>query len=143
IHPPSAVIEFLIPVTIFITSISNLRYAGRTKDPVPGHGWRYLFAALFGLIHGMGFSTYFKMILNEGESLIGPLLMFNVGVEIGQILIIAVFLTLAFFVQSAYKIRQRDWILFFSGLAAGISFIIAAEASEGLVHVFSAPLFQR
>jgi uncharacterized membrane protein len=128
VHVDPAWIEFLIPITILITGLTNLRYASRVKEPIPGHGWRYLFAIIFGLIHGLGFSSYFRMILDEGESIVSPLLLFNIGVEIGQLLIVVCFMFLAFVLQSSLKIRQRDWILFFAGLTSGIALLIAAEA---------------
>lgn len=127
IHPDGAIIEFLIPVSILLTGLLNLRHAKRFKDPVPYHGVRYLTAIGFGLIHGMGFSSFFRMILDDSESIVTPLLMFNLGVEVGQLAIIFVFLILTFFIQSTLRIVQRDWTIFFSGLTSGIAAMLCIE----------------
>jgi hypothetical protein len=55
--------------------------------------YRYLSAAVFGIIHGMGFSSFFRMISNEGESFITQLFLFNLGVEAGQLIIVAAILS--------------------------------------------------
>lgn len=127
IRPNGSIIEFLIPLTILLTALTNLRYAQRVKKPIPHHGWRYLLAAGFGLIHGMGFSSYFRMLVGQDESIVQPLLFFNLGVEIGQLIIVAVFLFLAFLLQGLFRIAQRDWIVFLSGLTAGIAALLCAE----------------
>lgn len=127
IHPNRGLIEFLIPVTILITALSNLRHAQRVKEPVPHHGWRYLLAVAFGLIHGMGFSSYFRMIVDRDESIVQPLLFFNLGVELGQVGIVLVFMLISFMIQSLFKTRQRDWIIFFSGFPAGLALMLCIE----------------
>ena len=59
-------IEFLIPVTIFITAASNI--AGKANTPTDGSmKLNYAYAAFFGLIHGMGFSNYLRAILGKSE----------------------------------------------------------------------------
>lgn len=127
IHIQSDWVEFLIPITILITSITNLRYAKRWKAPVNGHGWRYLIAVFFGLIHGLGFSSYFRMILDDADSIIQPLLFFNLGVELGQLAVLVVFILLTFLFTGLMRIVQREWIIFLSGLSAGISILLAIE----------------
>lgn len=127
IRPNSGLIEFLIPVSILLTGLSNLRYAKRHKTPVPYHGLRYLIAIAFGLIHGMGFSTYFRMIVDRGESIVQPLLFFNLGVEVGQLLIVIVFMLITFLFQGMFRIQQRDWILFFAGVTSGIAGMLCLD----------------
>lgn len=127
IHVESAWVEFLIPITILVTSITNLRYAKRWKTPVDGHGWRYLIAVFFGLIHGLGFSGYFRMILDDADSVVQPLLFFNLGVEVGQLMILAIFILLSFVFTGLIRIVQREWIIFLSGLTTGISILLAIE----------------
>ena len=95
INPPSDLIEFLIPLTIFITAIYNISSSRHSKsfDKV-----QYGIVGVFGLIHGMGFSNYFKALLgNEGE-VVKALLAFNIGVELGQLVIIAVILCITYVV---------------------------------------------
>ena len=86
----SDIIEFLIPVTIILTASFNL-IAEKNASTV--HLYRYATAAAFGIIHGMGFSSFFRMISSEGESFIAQLFLFNLGVEAGQLFIVAAILT--------------------------------------------------
>ena len=86
----SDLIEFLIPVTIVLTASFNLiTITSSTSVSV----YRYISAAVFGIIHGMGFSSFFRMISNEGESFIMQLFLFNLGVEAGQLIIVAAILS--------------------------------------------------
>jgi hypothetical protein len=85
---PTSVIEFLIPVTIVAACLANLRHAGARPS-----GWTGpLLAAGFGLIHGAGFANFLREML-EGPAG-GPLLAFNLGIEAGQIVILAIALAL-------------------------------------------------
>ncbi|WP_306640502.1 HupE/UreJ family protein [Sanyastnella coralliicola] len=127
IRPDGGIIEFLIPVTILITALSNLRYTVRGNQVIAFHGTRYLIAVIFGLVHGMGFSSYFRMILGKEESIFQPLLFFNVGVEVGQLLIIAIFILFSFAMNGLFRITQRDWIIFFSGLTGGVALMLCID----------------
>jgi hypothetical protein len=121
---PSSWIEFMIPLTIFSTALSNIRrswYKGSDKE---NRFNRYVMALLFGLIHGFGFSNFFRMMSIEGENIVYPLLMFNVGVEIGQIAIVSCILFLSFFLTGLFRIRQPVWTLFISIMSAGISLLL-------------------
>ena len=84
---------------------------------------------IFGLIHGVGFSNFFKASLlpGEEESLLQQLLAFNIGVELGQLAIVAVILVVSFVAFNFLRIKQREWNLFISGAAAGIALIMALE----------------
>ena len=131
---PAKWVEFLIPVTIVLTALYNVLFTGRWKDRDDLAQRRsiqmnYLFALLFGLIHGMGFSNFFRASLFPGEEslLVRQLLAFNIGVELGQLMIVGVVLLVAFVVIELGKARQREWNLFVSGAAAGVAFIMAAE----------------
>ena len=130
----AALIEFLIPVTIFITALYNVIVHRFNPSEVEKTfdrkiNFNYLFALLFGLIHGMGFSNFFKSLVMPGmeSEFITQLFAFNVGVEVGQLLIVAVILAASFVAFSLLKIKQREWNLFISGAAAGISLIMALE----------------
>ena len=82
---PSALIEFLIPVTIVITGIENLLVSDRTRAPWGGR-YRPVFAGVFGLVHGAGFANYLKALFVERIAV--PLFGFNVGIELGQIVVL-------------------------------------------------------
>lgn len=121
---PSAWIEFLIPVTILITALENVRRSNQGEANQRG---RYATALVFGLIHGMGFSNYLKSMLGKDERIITQLLAFNVGLELGQLLIVIAVFALTFLFVQLLNIKRRDWTIFISGGIFGISFIMALE----------------
>jgi len=84
-------------------------------------------ALFFGLIHGMGFSNYFKGLLGRETNITLPLFAFNVGIEMGQLVIVACILTASILFLDILKAKQRDWNLFVSGAAAGIAITIMME----------------
>lgn len=129
-----ALIEFLIPVTIVVTAIYNVvvhRFQEGTEEKTFDRKvtWNYLFALLFGLIHGMGFSNFFRSTIMPGEEnqFIQQLFAFNIGVELGQLAIVAFVLFASFIAMNILKVKQREWNLFISGGAAGIALIMALE----------------
>lgn len=127
-------VEFLIPVTIFLTAIYNVvahRFEREIEEGTFGRrvNLNYAFAAGFGLIHGMGFSNYLRAIMS-GEQLnlvVQQLFAFNIGVEIGQLVIVGCVLFAAFLAFNIGNIRQREWNLFISGGAAANSLVMALE----------------
>lgn len=130
-------IEFLIPLTIFLTAAYHVfRYSRRdisqddNGDEVnrastwTGTGvdiGNYVLAALFGLIHGLGFSNFFGAMLLPGEEshLIRQLLAFNIGVELGQLAIVLVILLISYVSLNVLRIPQRYWVWVVS-LSAGV-----------------------
>ena len=82
---PRAVIEFLIPVTIVLTGIENLIARERVASG-PGARHRPVFAAAFGLVHGAGFADYLRALFVD--RLAAPLFGFNVGIELGQLVVL-------------------------------------------------------
>jgi hypothetical protein len=84
---PSALIEFLIPVTIVVTGMENIIVSDRTRAPWGGR-YRPVFAGVFGLVHGAGFANYLKALF-VGHIAV-PLLGFNLGIEAGQVIVLAV-----------------------------------------------------
>jgi len=126
------IIEFLIPVTILITSLYNVFTKSSDVSTTTFNqrlNIRYLFALFFGLIHGMGFSNYLKAMLMPGQEneLIPQLLAFNIGVELGQLLIVAIIMAVAYLVLTVFKAKQRDWTLFISGAAAGVALVLMMD----------------
>lgn len=119
-------IEFLIPVTILITAASNIfkKSEGHSTGSVQ---LNYAYAAFFGLIHGMGFSNYLKSILGRDESIFTQLLAFNLGLELGQIIIVAFFLVIGFVLVDVFGVNRRDWKLVISSAVAGIALILAKD----------------
>jgi hypothetical protein len=130
IQVDSNLIEFLIPVTIFFTCIVNI-FKLRGAATRQGTFWSIhnLMAIFFGLIHGMGFSNYLKSLLGRNSDTWLQLLAFNVGIELGQLLIVFLLLVTAFLVINLFRAKRRDWILVISSAAAGISLILMMETS--------------
>jgi hypothetical protein len=85
IHINTSLIEFLIPVTIVITSLINILNKQRSNTTIR---LSYFLALFFGLIHGMGFSNYLKSLLGATSNVTTELFAFNVGLEFGQVLIV-------------------------------------------------------
>jgi hypothetical protein len=112
-----SLIEKLIPVTIIFTGIFNIYTM--LGDHVTGNNVRfnYFIALGFGLIHGMGFSNYFKAILGNEESIVKPLFAFNIGVEVGQIVIVVVVMLLGFMLLDVLKLKKTYWTIPISAAA--------------------------
>ena len=118
-------IEFLIPVTIVITAISNLfvtKFTFKSKFPLI-----YFFALFFGLIHGLGFSNYLKSMLGKDETIIGELLAFNLGLEAGQIVIVLAILIISFIFVQLLKWNRREFLLFVTGGVFAVALLMALE----------------
>lgn len=101
-------VETLIPITIVLTALYNIFVH---KDSSKKLQANYGLAAGFGLIHGLGFSNYFKAILGKEESVFMPLLSFNIGVELGQIIIVALTLLFTHFVVTFLKWEHKKWMV--------------------------------
>lgn len=134
VNPP--LIEFLIPVTIFASCIRNITFLPSEKMPhteVSKKNYEAYFLVLaFGLIHGLGFSNFLKETLVANESLFVPLLAFNLGLELGQLIIVSIFLLLNFLFLELLRRQARDWSLFISGAVASIAFLLMMEKGAEL-----------
>jgi hypothetical protein len=103
------VIEFLIPITIFLTCVLNFfhKSVDSTRfQKEKSSSLRYPMAMAFGLIHGMGFSNYLRSLLGKEESLLKPLLAFNVGLELGQLLIVMFTLVISFLMLEIFRSKN-------------------------------------
>ena len=122
-------IEALIPVTIITTALANLWGASRPitrRTPlfvaVPN-----VLALGFGLIHGLGFSNYLRTLLGANSRPVEELLAFNVGVELGQVLIVSTILLLGAVLLGSLRVARRDWLLTTSGAALGIATVLLLQ----------------
>ena len=102
-------IEFLIPVTILLTAMFNLIYQ-QSQENHKSIGLQILATAFFGLIHGFGFSNYFKMMIMGEEDKLRPLIGFAAGIEISQVIIVLLVLMLAYGFQSIFKGKQKLFV---------------------------------
>ena len=118
-------IEFLIPVTIVITALMNTRQSEKAQKQ--RMEIVYGLATFFGLIHGLGFSNYLKSLLGTDHSIVAQLLAFNLGLEMGQVIIVAIVLLLSVFCVQVLKIERKSFIIFTSGAIFGIALMMAIE----------------
>ena len=119
-------IEFLIPLTIFITAVSNI-FRQEENQSTFSLQLNYGYALFFGLIHGLGFSNYLKSILGQDESIFTQLLAFNLGLEFGQLIIVSIFLAIAFILVDLFGRSRRDWKLILSSAIAGIALVLMKD----------------
>lgn len=125
----SKVIDTLIPFTIMITAITNVMNYGK-EGKFSDAKVKYAIALVFGLIHGLAFASNFKFML-FGDSIIMPLFMFNLGIEVGQLFIVLLFTILLAFYTKIIKGEHAKWNLFVSGAGFGIAATIFLNAITG------------
>jgi len=119
-------IEFLIPATIFLTAFFNLfRHKGAGR-PMKAQ-INYYFAMFFGLIHGLGFSIYLRSLLGSDETIITQLLAFNLGLEVGQIMIVGLFLLASILIVDIGGVSKRDWRMVISAGVAAVALTMMYE----------------
>jgi hypothetical protein len=116
----ASVVEFLIPITILTTALYNIFTSGKSSksNSLSIIGFITLF---FGVIHGLGFSNYFKSILpgNAIDKLL-PTLEFALGIEFAQITTVLVVLIIGYIVQTVFRFSKRDWVLVMSAFIVGV-----------------------
>ena len=123
----SDLIEFLIPVTIVVTALFNIWFAKMTSTKSRTNT-NLFFALFFGLIHGFGFSGYFKILIGSATNKVLPLLEFALGIELAQIIIVILVLALGYIFQHILRFSKRDWIMVASAIVIGIVLPILRDA---------------
>src|ERR1044071_4168671 len=128
VHLPSRLVEALIAVSILYTAIENIVH--------PDVRWRFVLTFGFGLVHGLGFASVLRVMLPP-DHIIAPLLGFNLGVELGQLVIVLIALPLLWLFArelGADRYRRRAMPI--------LSLLIAALAMKWLIErVFVVTLF--
>ena len=112
----SSLVEFLIPLSIIITA--EIQFVKSLHHKAPFR-FKYVFALLFGLLHGLGFANTIRMIMAESQHIAVPLLSFNIGLEIGQICFVFILLLLAHFFIQIIGLPQKWWIRILNTIALG------------------------
>ena len=115
---PSRLVESAIAASVVLAALNNVRpvvYAGR-----------WIIAFCFGLIHGFGFASVLSDLGLPQGSLLLALVAFNLGVELGQLAIVAVFLPVAY--------ALRDTRLYRRAILVGGSLVVAAIATLWLIE---------
>jgi len=113
----SDLVEFLIPITIAITAIYHLVFVSKSVKNITIEMAITLF---FGVVHGLGFSNYFKMIISGTSSKIGPLLEFALGLETAQIIIVIVVLLVSTLMRNVLNIPKKIWVRVVSAIVIGV-----------------------
>lgn len=124
-HVSKLWIEFLIPVTIAITAISNFfvkKFIFKAKFSAI-----YFFALIFGLVHGLGFSNDLKSLIGNGDGVIIKLFSANFGIEVGQIGFVFCVLIITTIATQLFKINRREYLLFLSSGIFALAIEMAAE----------------
>lgn len=142
-------VEFLIPVTIVATAAINLaglRGGGGAAGPGEHAGARrsgsartsgaraararrarYAAALAFGLVHGLGFSNFLRIAMGDERNILVPLLSFNIGLELAQILFAAGITLLALAVTRALPVSEKAWNVVVSVAAGAAAALMAAQ----------------
>ena len=118
-------IEFLIPVTIVVTALNNVLQP--EIKPTTRLPFVYFLALFVGLIHGLGFSNLLKSMLGKQTNVVTELLGFNVGLEVGQVMIVTGVLLLSWICVTIFKAPRREYTLFMSGAIFGVALIMCIE----------------
>ena len=117
-------IEFLIPCTIIITAIFNI-----TKKDFDTKSLQlnYFFALFFGLIHGLGFANTIRFMMAKDQTIGWSLLGFNVGLEVGQILIVAIMLLASYLAVNKAGLKRKYWVYTLSSITLIFSIKFALD----------------
>ncbi len=110
---PSRLVESVIAASVIVAALNNLYPLVDER--------RWLMAFCFGLIHGFGFASVLTDLGLPRGSLLSSLFGFNLGVEVGQLAIVAAFLPVAFMLR-ATKFYTRA---VFAGGSAAVAVIAA------------------
>ncbi len=126
----AAVVEPLIAATIVFmafAAIGDQLVPPTEASRTTAMRRRYATAGVFGLVHGLGFASGLRALLGRESSIALPLLGFNLGLEVGQILIVSIFFAMGLAADRWLNVRRRDWVLILSGAAAGIGLTLLID----------------
>jgi HupE / UreJ protein len=107
-------VEFLIPCTIIITAIFNLLLKNYEPKSLR---LNYFFALFFGLIHGLGYANTIRFMLAKDQTIGWSLFSFNIGLEVGQIVVVAIILVTSYIAVNKLNLPRIWWIRVLSTVA--------------------------
>jgi hypothetical protein len=113
VHVSDKLVEFIIPCTIIITSIFNVVQKDASQKAVR---LNYFFALFFGLIHGLGFANTIRFMLAKDQTIGWSLFGFNVGLELGQMVIVSIILAISYVFVAVAKLKQKWWVYILSAI---------------------------
>ena len=111
-------VEFLIPCTIIVTAGFNFFQKDFKQKPLR---LNYFFALFFGLIHGLGFANAIRFMMHKNESVAVNLLGFNIGLEVGQIVVVTAILLVSFIIVNKAGLNRKWWVWSLSIIALSIA----------------------
>jgi hypothetical protein len=115
----SNLVEFLIPLTIMLTAAANF-----FNHKIKSKSINYFLALFFGLVHGLGFANTLAFMLAKEQSLGSSLFAFNIGLELGQLLVVAIVLLINYLFLKFTNHRRTVWNYMMSGLAFCVALYI-------------------
>lgn len=124
-------VETLIAASIFISAL--LRLINKTTPPSIG-SLDYAMNAAFGLIHGMGFSQTIRIMIddNSASEHIQMLFLFNCGVEVGQVVVIAALIAVTWLLTTPLNISAKRIQMALAGLAAAVGLFLFIDRLSSL-----------
>lgn len=120
INVNAGLVEFLIPVTIFVVAVYNVFTAGKYEKSSNKISLLLISTLFFGLIHGLGFAREFIMFAGKTENKLILLLEFALGIEFAQIIIVFIVLFIGFLGQTIFRFSKRDWVMVISAIVTGL-----------------------
>ncbi len=128
----SSLVEFLIALTIVLTCVYNIKM--NKTSFFDKRSTATLLAGTFGVIHGMGFAGLLKEMMPSNAAVLLPLFSFNIGLEIGQIIIVGIIFLLMHLFKIILHLQQQR-LSFFVSLGVGcIGLLIAISRFNDLLH---------
>jgi hypothetical protein len=119
-----SLVEFLIPCTIIATAVFNFFQRDFTPKSLR---LNYFLALFFGLIHGLGFANTIRFMLAKDQSIGWSLFAFNIGLEVGQVLVVLCILLLSFLIVDKLRLKRNWWVWVLSAFAFYIAFRMLVE----------------
>lgn len=119
VSAPSGPVEFLISLTIFVTALFNIF---KPKSSTGSINVIALLTLFFGIVHGLGFSHGFKMLVaGNRDNTFLSLMEFTLGIEAAQLIAVLGVVLISLVATDVLKVNRRDWLLVVSAFVAGIS----------------------
>jgi hypothetical protein len=132
IDVPSEWTELLIALTILVSAVYQI--VNYKKERSKHDLFLYVIITLFGVVHGLGFSILLRSMLGYEHSIFLPLLYFNLGLELGQIIIVLLVVGFSLFLTTLLKCPYRIYKLL---LACSVTIISLKISAERFLELFS------
>ena len=124
VHANEKWVEFLIPCTIITAAVFNL---AKKKYDQKKFQLNYFLALFFGLIHGLGFANTIRFMMAKDQQIGWSLLGFNIGLEVGQILIVCITLFVGYLFVNMAGLNRKWWVFILSIITLLIAAKFAVE----------------